>query len=316
MSQSILYTPRTCKLKDIAHSTCPNGFDPSVYEELLLERNPTVNASRINANKAIILPETGSQFKGATNLHRLESSNRQEREVLSSLSNHAGGAAVLGLANFLQETKIPEQTGDLVTFGGNGMGASVSASSTVLGAISSYDHALNDYEQLKNNRAAPRTVHAAKLKAERAFEKMNNAFNKQAFGYLNNLDYKMRATTNVNGRKVWESIPVGNNGDVQKLAKLAKVGRVLGPGVILLDGYLRANKVHHMRKNNNPNWKRERFVQSGAFVAGVATGVLIGLALTPAGIIVALAAGGAAGIILDSVVQDRLEAFYDRFLND
>lgn len=222
----------------------------------------------------------------------------------------------MGLASFLWDTKLPEQTGDLVTFGGNGMGASTAAASAVLSAIDRYDRALQEFEQLKNHRAAPRTLRAAEIRAKHAFDAMNTKLNRQAFGYLNNINYKMRTSTNLTGREVNQSIPIRDNNDVRKLAKLAKAGRVLGPGVILLDGYLRAKHVKQLRARNNPNWKRERFVQTGAFLGGIAAGVAIGIILAPAGIVVALFAGGAAGLLSDKITQVGLREIYDGLIHD
>lgn len=312
MSQSVLYNTSQRSINNIAHSTCPIGIEPSAYQSLILETNN--NPSTLAANKPLVLPSNGNNQ--VSNFHRLKACSRKEHEVLANLSNCASGAAVMGLASFLWESKIPEQADNLVTFGGSGMGASTAASSALLGAIDRYDRALAHYEQLKNHRAAPRTLHGAELQAKRVFDSMNSLINRQAFGYLNNINYKMRTTTNLNGRKVTESIPIHNNTDVQKLAKLAKAGRVLGPGVILLDGYLRANKVHHMYASNNPNWKRERFVQTGAFIGGIVAGVAIGMALAPAGIIIALFAGGAAGLLTDKIVQGSLRKIYDEIIDE
>ena len=116
-------------------------------------------------------------------------------------------------------------------------------------------------------------------------------------------------------RKVWESIPVANTTDVTKLANFATFGRVAGPGLIALDGYLRANKVNHMRKNKDSAWKREAFVQSGAFTLGIAAGVFIGAVLlaTPAGLAIAIVAGGVAGVGADYVSQAFFGALYDLY---
>jgi hypothetical protein len=57
---------------------------------------------------------------------------------------------------------------------------------------------------------------------------------------------------------------------VIKLQKLAKFGRVAGPGLILLDGGLRAASVYKDYRANDPRWKRGAFVEGGSFVGGVA----------------------------------------------
>ena len=123
----------------------------------------------------------------------------------------------------------------------------------------------------------------------------------------------MRQTTNATGRPVWESIPVRDTADVQKLARFAKVGRVAGPGFILLDGYLRANSVHHAWKNGDPAWKREAVVQSGAFAGGIAAGAAIGfvIALTPVGLAVAVVAAGAVAVGSNYLLKGIFGDLYD-----
>lgn len=219
----------------------------------------------------------------------------------------------MGLANLLWDTKIPDVVGDLNTFGGNGMGAVVAQSSRVLRVIDEYDLALKYYEDLKNHRAAPATVTAAKMKAEAAFKKMNQVLNEKSLNYLNTNTFDMRQTTNATGRTVWESIPVRDTADVQKLSRLAKVGRVAGPGFIVLDGYLRANDVHHAWKNNDPNWKRKAVVQGTSFGMGLVVGSAIGLviAVTPVGLAIGLVAAGAAAVGMDYAVKEGVGRLYD-----
>ena len=89
----------------------------------------------------------------------------------------------MGLANFLSDTRIPAIVGDLNTFGANGMGAAVARSDKVLAAIDYYDYSNSHYERLKNHRAAPTTVLAAKRAAERAFVKMNEVLHARSVSY-------------------------------------------------------------------------------------------------------------------------------------
>ncbi len=56
---------------------------------------------------------------------------------------------------------------------------------------------------------------------------------------------------------------------MQKLAKLAKFGKIAGPGFIVLDGALRTHKVANMYQENNAQWKREAVIQAGGFAAGI-----------------------------------------------
>ncbi|BFM06577.1 hypothetical protein [Halioxenophilus aromaticivorans] len=313
MSQALLYSKAPCSLKAIANTTCPAGVKPDDYEASLLSTNPRIaNAgSTVVPLRPTILTAGGPQR--ATNMHRIQSCSVEQQRVLSDLSLYAGGTATLGLASLLWDTKIPDIVGDLNTFGGNGMGAAVAKSSPVLSAIAEYDEALKYYEDLANHRAAPRTLKAAKERVERAFEYMNRQFNRAALPYLNNSEFKMRKAQTVTGKEVWESIPVRDNADVIKLEKFTKAGRILGPGMVAFDGYLRANKVYHMRKENHTQWKREAFIQSGAFGAGIAAGVVIGatIGITPVGIVIALVAGGIAGVTIDRIAQTGLGHLHD-----
>ena len=313
MAQALLYSKTPRSLQSIAHATRPIGTEPEQYESRLLQANashPNLN-STVTPFRPTILTE-GDNAR-VTNLHRIQACPAENQAVLANLSLHAGGAATMGLASFLWETKIPDAIGDMNTFGGNGIGAAVAKSNPVLAAIGEYDHAVKNYEDLLNHRAAPRTLRGAKAHMERAFEAMNRQFNRAALPYLNNAEYKMRQTTTVTGKPVWESIPVRDNADVIKLEKLTKVGRIAGPGIIAIDGYLRANKVHHMRKENNPAWKREAFIQGGAFAAGIIVGAAIGtvVTLTPGGLIIAFIAGGVAGVTLDRIAQSGFGRLHD-----
>ena len=193
------------------------------------------------------------------------------------------------------------------------MGAAVAQSDKLLGAINKYDLANKHYEDMKNHRAAPRMVNAAKLRAKAAFTEMNQILYSRSLNYLNNNNFKMRQTTNAAGRTVWESIPVRDTADVQKLAKFAKIGRVAGPGFILLDGYMRANNVYHSRKSGDPNWERKAFVQGGAFAGGIGAGVAIGMvmALTPVGLAVGIVAAGAVAVGADYAIKGFIGGFYD-----
>ena len=313
MSTSIYYPKAPCSLKDIAGKLCPSGFNQADYEEALLSTNFRLGglSQLIPPNKPITTPN--SQSVNRIDTSRLESCTIQQQQTLSKLSHQIGGSAVMGLSRMLWDTKIPSAVGDLNTFGSNGMGAAMAASNDILAAIDRYDQAIKQYEDLKNHRAPPRMVNAAKQRAQRFFTEMNALFHRKSIGYLNNNEFKMRQVTNAAGRKVWESIPVANTTDVTKLANFARFGRVAGPGLIVLDGYLRANKVNHMRKNNDSAWKREAFVQSGAFTAGIIVGAAIGALLlaTPVGLAIAIVAGGAAGLGVDYISQNLFGNLYD-----
>jgi len=323
MSQAILYSKSPCSLKSIAHSTCPSGISQEAYEHLLLNsNNRAVNIdSMMVKNKPVYLSAQDTQKQRVTNLHRIEACTREEQEVLSNLSLYAGGNAVMGLASLLWDTKIPDIVGDLNTFGGNGMGAAVAKSSNLMGAIDNYDKALKEFEDLKNHRAAPRSIRGAKIRVESAFRAMNEEFSRMSSSYLNRSSNKMmdkaqfgmRTSSNARGKQIWQSIPVSDNADIQKLAKLAKVGRAAGPGFIVLDGYIRLSNVNNMKKENNPAWKREAFVQGASFAVGIAAGAAIGAVLVPtiAGLAIAIVAAGAVALFVDYAARTIFGALWD-----
>lgn len=219
----------------------------------------------------------------------------------------------MGLAAMMWDTKLPDIVGDLNTFGGSGISVATAKSSKIIAAVNEYDISLARYHDLENHRAAPRTLRAAKTQVELAFRAMNEQFSRASLNYLNNSEYKMRAAKTVTGKDVWESIPVRDNADVIKLEKLAKFGRIAGPGAITFDGYLRANKARHMRLAQDPEWKREAFVQAGAFVGGIVAGAAISAALVPAGasLVVVLVAAGTAAILADRTMQFELGKIFD-----
>ncbi|MBU3068578.1 hypothetical protein KOI40_02040 [Aestuariicella sp. G3-2] len=313
MASSIYYPQSACTLHNIAQSFCQNPESADDFASQVLRANPQTNSLNTHnaPNRPLVVPNTS--LSSSVNLTELLCCRPEEHETLSQLSQQVGGATVMGLANMLWDTRIPDAVGDLNTFGGNGMGAALASSNNVLKAINEYDHALKHYEDLRNHRAAPRMVRAAQARADSAFGKMNQVLQMKSLNYLNTNTFKTRPTTNATGKQVWESIPVRDTSDVQKLAKFAKTARVVGPGFIVLDGYLRANSVYHMHQDNDPRWKREAFVQSVGFVGGIAAGALIGtvIAMSSLGIIIGLVAGGLVALAADQLSRLILENVYD-----
>lgn len=316
MASSIYYPRTVTSSRKIARDACPAGMTSDEFERKFLAANwRSAGQHRLcPPNMPVVVPSGGQQQN--VDFTPLLSCSPEQQRTLSHLSQYAGGAAVMGLANLLWDIKIPNVVGDLTTFGGNGMGAAVAQSDKVLGAINKYDLANKQYEDLKNHRAAPRMVNAAKLRAKAAFEEMNKALHSRSLNYLNKNNFGMRQTTNATGRTVWESIPVSDTADVQKLSKFAKFGRVAGPGFILLDGYMRANAVYHSRKSGDPNWEREAFVQGGAFAGGIGAGIVIGtvMALTPVGLAIGIVAAGAAAVGADYAFKEVLGFVYDQVM--
>lgn len=313
MASSIYYPRTVTSSQQIARNTCPADMTSEEFEHKFLSENRLSAGSNsiCPPNRPLAVPS--SDRSDTVSIGPIQACTPEEQNTLAHLSQYAGGAAVMGLADMLWDTKIPDVLGDLNTFGGNGMGAAVAQSNKVLGAINKYDHANKHYEDMKNHRAAPRMVNAAKLRAQAAFKEMNQILHAKSLNYLNNNSFRMRQTTNAAGRTVWESIPVRDTADVQKLTRFAKIGRVAGPGFIVLDGYLRANDVYHSRKNNDPNWERKAVVQSVSFGAGIGAGIFIGavIAFTPVGLAIGIVAGGAAAVGADYLVKDLVGRVYD-----
>lgn len=313
MASSIYYPRTATSSQEIAKNTCPTDMTSEEFEQKVLSANwSSSGKNRVCLpNRPVLLPSATQ--KNTVSMGPINACTFEEQRTLSHLSQYAGGAAVMGLANFLWETKIPDAVGDLNTFGGNGMGAAVAQSSKLMGAINKYDLANKNYEDLRNHRAAPRMVNAAKLRAQAAFKEMNQILHARSFNLLNNNTFKTRQTTNAAGRAVWESIPVSDTTDVQKLAKFAKIGRVAGPGFIVLDGYFRANDVYHSWKRNDPNWERKAVVQGGAFAGGIAAGAVIGMvvAFTPVGLAIGIVAAGAVAVGADYGLKGVFGFIYD-----
>jgi hypothetical protein len=221
----------------------------------------------------------------------------QEHKKLSALSHHAGGAATLALAELIDDLKVPNFASDLNTFGGNGIGVAAQASNFMVKDIAHYDKLLKEYHDLKNHRAVPVTLSRKEAELKRAFKKMNASLDRKGQQILHKHAVKTKEVLNASGRVVRESIPLSNNIDVQRLAKLAKFGRVAGPGFILLDGYFRYDKVATMYKQNNVNWKREAVIQISGFTAGLLAGaaIVFVIGFAPVGLVVGLVA--ATGLI-------------------
>ncbi len=313
MASSIYYPKTATSSQEIARNTCPTDMTSEEFEQKFLFANRLSAGSNsiCRPNRPVVVPSADQGEP--VGLGPINACTFEEQQTLAHLSQYAGGGAVIGLADLLWDTKIPDVVGDLNTFGGNGMGAAAAQSSKVLGAINKYDLANKHYEDMKNHRAAPRMVNAAKLRAQAAFKEMNQVLHAKSLNYLNNNSFRMRQTTNAAGRTVWESIPVRDAADVQKLSRLAKVGRVAGPGFIVLDGYLRANSVHHSWKNKDPNWERKAVVEASSFGIGIGIGMIIGtvIALTPVGLAIGIVAGGAAAVGMDYAVKEGVGRAYD-----
>ena len=313
---SSLYYPRTpTSSQTFVAKACPTGMSSDDFEQKFLSTN------RISTGKSCVLPPDlpvivpSARDGSCVSTAPIRACTPSQQRTLAHLSQYAGGDAVLGLAQLLWDTKIPDIVGDLNTFGGTGMSTAAAISNKVLAAVNKYDIANKQYEDLKNHRAAPATLNAAKAKADAAFKEMNKIFNEKSMKYLNNSASAMRETTNATGKAVWESIPVVSTADVQKLTKLAKIARVAGPGVVLIDGFLRANDVHHRRKNKDSDWEKHAVMQGSGFTMALVTTVAISafLAATPVGLAVGIVVGGFAGVGSDRLVKEVAGWAYDQW---
>lgn len=310
---SSVYYPRTLTTpQDIANQFCPAGESSEDFRQRILSANSSLTTQSSCAPRKPVMVPSADQSPSVS-LGPLNACTAEEQDTLSQLSQYAGGAAVMGTARLFADLRLGDIAGNLTSFGGGGISAGVALANPVLSAIGYYDHANQYYQNLKNHRAAPATLNQAKRVVERAFIKMNHELNARSLNYLNNHAFGMRQTTTVTGRQVWESIPVRESVDVQRLAGFARVGRVVAPGLVLVDGGMRANKVHNAYQGGNPDWKKMAVVEGGSFAMGLGAGVAVGfvLTITPVGLAVAIVAGGAAAVGVDHVLKRFFTAMYD-----
>jgi hypothetical protein len=319
MSGYIHYSRSACSLDDINSTIAVDGFDSESFRQQMVSANSAIRDPR-QAN-AVHQPFVIPSGRGGPSVCA-PVCTPAEHDVLASTAHAVGGAATMALAELVIDQKIADNVGNLNTFGGNGIGAAAVTSSHVLRTIAKYDQAVADYEQLRNHRAAPRTLKGKQMAVKRAYQEMATELNRRSLNLLHKNAFRTQEVKNLNGRVVRESIPVQNTADVQKLAKFARVARVAGPGFIALDGALRYNTVQNKRLDNDPTWKREAFVQAGGFAAGIATGAAIGLTIgglivfSPVGLIIGFAAAGAMAVIVDKGFQAALGTTYDWVVDD
>ncbi len=144
---------------------------------------------------------------------------------------------------------------------------------------------------------------------------MNHSLNQKGQRILQKHVGKTKEVLNARGRVGHTSIPISSHPDVQKLAKLAKFGKIAGPGFIVLDGALRTHKVANMYQENNAQWKREAVIQAGGFAAGIlaGAGIIFLIGIAPVGIVVGLVAAGVMAIVADRLATNAITAGYERF---
>lgn len=311
---SSVYYPRTLSTpRDVADQFCPQGESSEEFRQRFLSVNGTLTARSLCPPKRPVMVPSATRSRPVS-LGPLNARTAEEQNTLAELGHYAGGAAVMGTARLMSDLRLDDIAGNMMTYGGGGIDAAAALSDKVLSAIHYYDHVNNEYQKLKNHRAAPGTLRSAEQVVERAFIKMNRELNARSLNYLNNHAFGMRQTTTVTGRPAWESIPVADSIDVQRLARFARAARIAGPGMIVLDGGLRTQGVYSAWRNGDPNWKREAFVEAGSFTGGIAMGVLVGLTLaaTPVGLVLAIVAGGAMAVGADHFLKRFFRYLYDR----
>ena len=308
MTHYLHYSTVPNSLDDVGNAICREDMDDDT-RHLLLAANPQLQQSttKNNTTSPIIIP--GAHYAPSA----MPPCSPQEHKRLAALSHQVGGAATLALAELVDELKVPSFAGDLNTFGGNGVGAAAQASSFMVQDIAHYDMLLKQYHDLKNHRAVPATMMRKEVELKRAYQKMSGSLNQRGQHILHKHVSKTKEVLNAKGRVGYEPIPISSQIDVQRLATLAKVGKVAGPGFILLDGYLRYDKVAGMYEQNNASWKREAFIQTGGFAAGIAAGVFIVFVIgfAPVGLVVGIVAAGAAAVIADKAATGLISNTYD-----
>ncbi len=313
MSQLLYYPHQSCSLSDIASEVCKdaNTIDQYTEELLVANRGITQANNKQPVGKPLILPNAS-----ATNSYT-PICTTQEHKTLSTLSQSIGGVGTMALAELYDFITPPNLYGNLTTFT-SGAGAAVTANAQyILKTISEYDDANKLHQAYENHRAAPATIAREKPKVDKAFKKMSHLLDRKGQQLLHKHAFKTRQVKNMTGRIVREAIPISSLPEVKSLARLAKAGRVLGPGLVVLDGGLRAHNTYKMYKSNDPSWKREAVVQSAGFAFGLSSASLIGgavLIIVPGGFLLAIVAGGIAALAADAGVQKVAGAVYDKVM--
>jgi len=308
MTDYLHYAKSRQSLDDIGNSICKATMDDEV-KDILHSANPHIKqpSAKNTHCSPIILPGSSD------GRYSIPQCTSQEHKRLNTLSHQIGGAVTLALAELVDELNIPSFVGDLNTFGGNGIGVAAQASKLMVGDIARYDKLLKEYHDLQNHRAASATLIRKETELKGAFKKMNDSLNQKGQHILHKHKSKTKQVLNARGRIGYEPIPISSQPDVQRLAKLAKFGRVAGPGFIALDGYLRYDKVSTMRQQNNLKWKREAVIQTVGFAAGIAAGIGIAfiIGFTGPAIIIGIVAAGAAAVIADKIFTGSASLAYD-----
>ncbi|ODB82667.1 hypothetical protein A3194_18020 [Candidatus Thiodiazotropha endoloripes] len=244
---------------------------------------------------------------------------KESRSFMEAVYERQGSTAVNYTHNETAEQAVGDRilpiAGTVNTFSSGAGAALLTSSVKLVDSIENYDGYLKQYEDLRNHKAAPVTIAKKEQELDRAFDEMSGALEDKKQPLLERNSFGTKENINQNGRVVRESVPVSNCDDAQKLMKFAKLGRIAGPALIVIDGVFRAKSVIENYNSNDPSWKREAVVQSVGFTAGMAAGVVIGaaIAFSPIGLVAGVVVGGAAAIGADIGVKVVAEKIYDWF---
>jgi hypothetical protein len=172
----------------------------------LQKANPgLINPNRPDINRPLIIP--GSGFSPPIIAPSLI---HQERQTIESLSHYAGGAAVMALADFLDDSKILSLGGHGTTFSGGMGAASTAISSEVLKKVQKYDKLLKEFHGLENHRAVPATLNRKRAELKRAWKELDELVNRKGMRFLHERAVQTREVKNLTGRIVRESIPISS----------------------------------------------------------------------------------------------------------
>jgi len=206
------------------------------------------------------------------------------------------------------------------------------------GAVGEYQDALMVYRDAARSKSVHAT--AAKQKARAAFNRMQRWFHAELSAVTRkSRQYSRKGTPLTNPERALDiarssrrATKLNVNGTVQasQLAMLAKNGKYLGNGLVVIDFSTRVGNIHTSYLAGE-KWERELFIESSSFVAGATAGVVaagvgssamtsLGLmvAATPVGWVFLIVGGiavvgAAAGSSMwaSSVVKDNSGSWYD-----
>ncbi len=313
MSHFLYYPSSTCSLNDIAKKACKSSADIENYSQTLLAANGRINSldNLQQKHRPLILPGSSN----APSIH-IPNCTPQEHETLAALSKSITGVGVVAISELLANTKILDHIGNTGTFMSGASAGAIKTSNYILSSIAKYEKELKIYEDFENHGGVKATLNRYEPKVKAAFNEMNEALNKKGQHILHKHAFKMRQTTNLNGRIVNESIPISNSAEVKNLKRFAKTARYVGKRLIVLDAGLRVNSVYQAARTNQ-DWVREAVVQTSGFAAGLtAAGVVITMIAvsSPFGLVLAIGFSGAAAFGIDVAVKQFSGEIYDRLL--